>query len=161
MSREDVLAMRAYLKTVEPVRNPVVTNTLPFPFNIRNAMRVWNVLFFKEERFKTDPQKSDTWNRGAFLVEGAGHCGACHTPKNFLGGDKRGDALHGNSIQSWFAPMLANDQRSGRGSGSVDDIVEYLKTGRNSHSGATGLMAEVVADSTSKLSDDDLRAIAI
>ena len=83
MSREDVLAIRAYLKTVAPVQNQVVTNTLPFPFNIRAAMRVWNALYFTEGEFKPDPQKSAEWNRGAFLVQGPGHCAACHTPKSF------------------------------------------------------------------------------
>src|SRR5262249_57935914 len=71
MSREDVLAIRAYLKTLEPVRNPVVTNTLPFPFNIRSAMRVWDLLFFKDERFKSYAQKSDEVYRGASRVERA------------------------------------------------------------------------------------------
>jgi mono/diheme cytochrome c family protein len=161
MSREDVLAIRAYLKTVEPVRNPVVTNTLPFPFNIRTSMRVWNVLFFKEERFKADPQKSDVWNRGAFLVEGPGHCGACHTPKNIFGADKRGSAFAGGKVAGWFAPRLDGATRSGLKSWSADDIVEYLQSGRNARSHADGLMAEVVVNSTSRMSDGDVRAIAV
>src|SRR5262249_39477416 len=126
MSREDVLAIRAYLKTLEPVRNPVVTNTLPFPFNIRSAMRAWNFLFFKDERFKSDPKKSAEWNRGAFLVEGPGHCGACHTPKNFMGADKSGEYLRGFNIQDWFAPDITNDERIGLGRWSVEDIVQFL-----------------------------------
>src|SRR6185295_16091434 len=120
------------------VRNPVVTNTLLFPFNIRNAMRVWNVLFFKEERFKADPQKSDTWNRGAFLVEGPGHCGACHTPKNFLGGDKSGEYLRGFNLQDWFAPDITNDEHTGLGRWSVDEIAEFLKSGHNRVGAAVG-----------------------
>ena len=88
MSREDVLAIRAYLNTVAPVHNRVVANTLPFPFNIRAAMRAWNWLYFTEGEFKPDPKQSAAWNRGAFLVDGPSHCGACHTPKSFLGGDK-------------------------------------------------------------------------
>src|SRR5690348_14482999 len=88
MSRDDVKAIRAYLATLEPVHNRVVTNQLPFPFNIRLAMRGWDLLFFDDGRFKPDPKKSAQWNRGAFIVTGPGHCGACHTPKNFLGADK-------------------------------------------------------------------------
>jgi mono/diheme cytochrome c family protein len=152
--------MRAYLKTVEPVRNPVVTNTLPFPFNIRNAMRVWNVLFFKEERFKADPQKSDTWNRGAFLVEGPGHCGACHTPKNFLGGDKSGEYLRGFYLQDWFAPDITNDERTGLGRWSVDEIAEFLKSGHNRVGAAVGPMAEEVMHASSAMTESDLKAIA-
>src|SRR6201986_5163152 len=77
MSRDDVLAIRAYLNTVTPVRNVVVANTLPFPFNIRAAMRVWNALYFSEGAYKVDPKQSAEWNRGAYLVDGPGHCGAC------------------------------------------------------------------------------------
>jgi mono/diheme cytochrome c family protein len=160
MSREDVRAIRAYLKTLEPVRNPVVTNTLPFPFNIRAAMRVWNVLFFKDERFKADPQKSDVWNRGAFLVEGPGHCGACHTPKNFLGGDKFSQYLRGSNLQDWFAPDITNDERTGLGRWSVDEVAEFLKSGHNRVGAAVGPMAEEVMHASSAMSESDLKAIA-
>jgi mono/diheme cytochrome c family protein len=160
MSREDVLAIRAYLKTLEPVRNPVVTNTLPFPFNIRSTMHVWNFLFFKDERFKSDPQKSAEWNRGAFLVEGPGHCGACHTPKNVLGADKSGEYLRGYNVQDWFAPNITNDERTGLGRWSVEDIVQFLKSGHNRVGAAIGPMAEEVMHASSGMIDDDLKAIA-
>src|SRR5580698_3248240 len=88
MSRDDVRAIRAYLNSVDPVRNAVIANTLPFPFNIRATMRIWDALYFKQGEFKPDPSKSAEWNRGAFLVDGPAHCGACHTPKTFLGGDR-------------------------------------------------------------------------
>src|ERR1700755_252225 len=103
MSRNDVLAIRAYLNTVTPVRNAVVTNTLPFPFNIRAAMRVWDALYFKEDEYQADPHKSAEWNRGAFLVDGPAHCGACHTPKTFLGGDKTDQYLRGSPLQGGWA----------------------------------------------------------
>src|SRR5215472_13725604 len=95
MSRDDVLAIRAYLNTLTPVRNAVEANTLPFPFNIRAAMRVWDALYFREGEYQPDPHQSAEWNRGAFLVNGPGHCGACHTPKTFLGGDKTNQYLEG------------------------------------------------------------------
>ena len=88
-----------YLNTVTPVRNAVVANTLPFPFNIRASMRVWNAHYFKEGDFRPDPKQSAEWNRGAYLVDGPGHCSACHTPKTFLGGDKTGQYLEGAYLQ--------------------------------------------------------------
>jgi mono/diheme cytochrome c family protein len=160
MSRDDVVAIRAYLKTVAPVRNTVVTDTLPFPFNIRAAMRVWNALYFTGGEFKPDSQKSAEWNRGAFLVEGPGHCATCHTPKSFLGGDKTNEYLRGSYLQGWFAPNITNDARTGLGSWSASDLATYLKTGHNRVTAATGPMAEVVTYSTSQMTDSDLAAIA-
>jgi mono/diheme cytochrome c family protein len=161
LTRDDVMAMRAYLATLPAVKNPPRALDIPFPLNQRVMMRGWNWLFFDPGTFRPDPRKSAEWNRGAYLVQGAGHCGACHTPKNFLGGDKSDQALHGGAIQNWFAPKIAGNMHDGTGAWSVDDVVEYLKTGRNAHSGAAGLMAEVVQDSTSKLPESDLRAIAV
>ncbi len=160
MSRDDVMAIRAYLKTVEPVHHPVVADTLPFPFNIRFGMRLWDALYFSPEEFKPDLQKPADWNRGAYLVEGPGHCTACHTPKSFLGGDKDGAHLQGSKLQGWFAPDITNDERAGLGTWSADDIVAYLKTGHNRVSAATGPMAEEIEHSTSKMRDDDLKAMA-
>jgi mono/diheme cytochrome c family protein len=160
MSRDDVLAIRAYLATVAPVRKPVDANTLPFPFNIRAAMRAWNALYFAAGEFKPDPGRSAEWNRGAFLVEGPGHCAACHTPKTFLGGDKTGEHLRGSYLQGWFAPDITNDDRVGLGRWSPDDVVAYLKTGHNRIAAATGPMADEIAQSTSHMHDGDLKAIA-
>jgi mono/diheme cytochrome c family protein len=160
MSRDDVLAIRAYLNTVEPVDNWVVANTLPFPFNIRAAMRVWDVLYFSEGEYKSDQKKSAEWNRGAFLVQGPGHCGACHTPKTFLGGDKNSEFLYGSYLQGWFAPNITNDDQRGLGHWSQDDVVAYLKTGHNRITAATGPMAEEVVLSSSQMTGSDLSAIA-
>jgi mono/diheme cytochrome c family protein len=160
MSREDVIAIRAYLNTLPPVRNSVVVNTLPFPFNIRAAMRVWDWLYFTEGEFKPDPQQSAEWNRGAFLVQGPSHCGACHTPKTFLGGDKTSKYLQGSKLQGWFAPDITNANSRGLGGWSSDDVVAYLKTGHNRISAATGPMAEEVTLSSSHMADTDLKAIA-
>jgi mono/diheme cytochrome c family protein len=161
MSRDDVLAIRAYLKTLQPVHNPVVANTLPFPMNIRAAMWAWDMLYFDSGAYKPDPQKSAQWNRGAFLVQGPGHCGACHTPKSLLGGDKTSEALRGSTLQGWFAPDITDDQRTGLGSWSNDDIVAYLKSGHNRITAATGPMAEEIEHSTSKMTDSDLTAMAV
>ena len=160
MSREDVLAIRAYLNTVTAVYNSVVANTLPFPFNIRTSMRVWDGLYFKEGEYVADPHKSAEWNRGALLVDGPAHCGACHTPKTFLGGDKTAQYLQGSPLQGWSAPNITNDARTGLGGWSVDDVAAYLKTGHNRITAATGPMAEAVVLSTSRMTDDDVNAIA-
>lgn len=160
MSRDQILAIRAYLNTLEPVHLKVRTDELPFPFKYRFGMLFWNALFFSGKPFEPVAGKSAEWNRGAFIVEGPGHCGACHTPKNFLGGDKTGDALQGASLQGWFAPDLTSDQRSGLADWSPDDIVAYLKTGHGRHASASGTMSDVIRDSTSQMSDSDLQAIA-
>ena len=160
MSREDVLAIRAYLNTVTPVRNAVDANALPFPFNIRASMRVWNMLYFNQGDYKPDAKKPAEWNRGAFLVDGPGHCGACHTPKTFLGGDKTDEYLRGSFLQGWSAPDITGDSRVGLGAWSAEDLVAYLKSGHNRVSAATGPMAEVVTLSTEHMTDPDLRAIA-
>jgi mono/diheme cytochrome c family protein len=160
MSSDDVLAIRAYLNTVTPVRNAVVANTLPFPFNIRASMWVWNTLYFSQGDYRPDAQKSAEWNRGAFLVDGPGHCGACHTPKTFLGGDKADQYLRGGYLQGWSAPDITGDTRVGVGSWSEDDLVAYLKSGHNRISAATGPMAEVVSLSTAHMTHPDLQAIA-
>jgi mono/diheme cytochrome c family protein len=160
MTREDVIAIRAYLDTVQPVSNEVHANQLPFPFNQREAMLGWNQLYFTPGEFKPDPGKSAEWNRGAYLVEGAEHCGLCHTPKNVMGGDKNGEAMQGSVLQSWYAPDLTGNRRIGIGDWTVDDIALYLKTGRNRYDIASGPMADAVYHSTSHLTDADLRAIA-
>jgi mono/diheme cytochrome c family protein len=160
MSRENVLAIRAYLNTVTAVYNPVVANTLPFPFNIRTSMRVWDSLYFREGEYVSDPHKSAEWNRGAFLVDGPAHCGACHTPKTFLGGDKTAQYLQGSPLQGWSAPNITNDARTGLGGWSVDEVAAYLTTGHNRITAATGPMAEAVNLSTSKMTNDDVKAIA-
>lgn len=161
MVRDDILAVRAYLATLTPVRNSPPSPELRWPLNYRVVMRLWDYLFFRPGIFEPDQQKSTEWNRGGYLVTGAAHCGACHTPKNMFGADKRGRAFGGGLVQGWFAPRLDNAARSGLKSWSVEDIVEYLRSGRNGRSHADGPMAEVVAHSTSAMSDADVRAIAV
>jgi mono/diheme cytochrome c family protein len=160
LTHDDALAIRAYLSTVPAVHNPVNPNQLPFPFDIRASLLGWNALFFTPGTFQPNPHKSAEWNRGAYLAEGLTHCGMCHTPKNFLGGDKTDESLNGYVLQGWFAPNITNDARRGLGGWSVDEIATYLKTGHNSTSAATGLMSEMVSDSTSHMTDADLKAIA-
>ncbi len=101
---------------MQPVANRVHSNTLPFPFNIRTSMLGWDKLFFKAGDWQNQPGKSAEWNRGGYLVEGLGHCGACHTPKeNVLGGYKAVPSLAGYALQGWFAPDITSDKRVGLG----------------------------------------------
>ena len=161
LTRQDIQAIRAYLGTLDPVSNTSPPPQLRWPLNYRFVMRGWNWLFFKPGILEPDQAKSANWNRGRYLVEGLGHCGACHTPKNLFGADRHGRALGGGLVGDQFAPRLDEAERSGLKSWSVDDIVEYLQSGRNGRSHAGGLMAEVVLNSTSLMSDGDVHAIAV
>ncbi|TPL05543.1 MULTISPECIES: cytochrome c [unclassified Mesorhizobium] len=161
MTGQDISDLWAYLTTVDPVSNKVEANQLPFPLNIRLSMWGWNLLNFSETPFTPDPSKPAEWNRGAYIVQGAGHCGTCHTPKSFLGADKDSVFLQGASLQGWFAPDITNNAQSGLGKWSEDELVQYLKTGVNAHSIASGPMAEAVENSTSKMTDADLKAVAV
>jgi mono/diheme cytochrome c family protein len=161
LTRDDILSIRAYLATLAPFQNKAPPPELRFPLNFRVLMRAWNFLFFNPGILEPDQQRGADWNRGRYLVEGAGHCGACHTPKNIFGADRRGRAFAGGKVDGWFAPRLDGAERSGLKSWSVEDIAEYLQSGRNGKSHADGLMAEVVVNSTSKMNDGDVRAIAV
>lgn len=159
VSRADADAMFAFLKTVPPERYRQPANRLPFPLNVRPGLMAWDALEFKPHEFRGDPSQSQEWNRGAYLVEGLEHCGACHTPLTALGAENNRRAFQGGRIENWVAPDLTGNPRTGLGRWSAGDIVEFLRTGRNVHSNAAGLMGEVVSYSTSLLSDSDLRAI--
>jgi mono/diheme cytochrome c family protein len=161
ITRPDADALLAYLKTVPGTPYEVQTDILPFPFNIRALMIAWNALYLKKGEFQPNPQQSAEWNRGAYLVEGPGHCGACHTPKSFLGGDLQSRRYQGGVLDTWLASNLTGNPRFGLGGWSADDVAAFLKTGRNGKSAATGAMAEVVAFSTSQMSDADTHAIAV
>src|SRR6202008_4509052 len=150
LTRDDILAIRAYLATLEPVRKTVPSPELLFPFNFRVGMRLWNWLYLQPGIIMPDQSKGTDWNRGRYLVEALGHCGACHTPKNWLGADKRDQALGGSRVDGMFAPRLDGAARGGLKSWSADDIAEYLQSGRNVKSHAGQLMSEVVLNSTSK-----------
>lgn len=160
MNDADVAALWAYLKSVAPAHHAVEANLLPFPFNIRTLMIGWNWLYLRPAGFTPTAGKSDAWNRGAYLVTGPGHCGACHTPKSFLGADGAA-ALTGASLQGWFAPEITGARPRGVGNLSEDEIVAYLKTGWNAHGVASGPMSDVLEHSTSQMTDADLKAIAI
>ena len=159
-TRADVLAIKAFLDTLEPVRQENRPTELPWPLSWRGGMPVWNALFFKERTYESNPQQSADWNRGAYLVDGLSHCGACHTPKNMLGGVERDHRYSGGFGEHWFAPNLTGNRRDGLGQWSAGEIEQYLKTGANGKIAAAGPMGEVVYHSTQHLDDADLKAIA-
>ncbi len=161
VTRADSDAIFAYLRSLEPVSNSVNRSTLPFPFNIRSSMAVWNGLFFTPGEFKPDPTKSEEYNRGAYLVDGLGHCGACHTPLNAFGANKADRYLQGGVVDNWTAPNITNDAQAGLGKWSVDEVVQYLKTGQARGVIASGPMKDVVENSTAKMPDADLKAMAV
>jgi mono/diheme cytochrome c family protein len=160
MSRSDTQAIRAYLATATPVYHPIVADQLPFPFRIRALMRVWDGLFFHPRPWQDRADRSASWNRGGFIVEGPGHCEACHTPKGWLAEDQHAHRLEGYTTQGWFAPDISSDPRYGLGRWSIPDIVQFLQRGHNRVAAAAGPMGEEVADSSSQMRPDDLLAIA-
>jgi mono/diheme cytochrome c family protein len=162
VTRADVDAIKAYLDTVAPVVQNDRTNRLPWVLRWRGELFGWNLLFFDEGEYKGDPTQSAAWNRGAYLVQGLAHCGACHTPDNWLGGTKHSEPFEGGDAGlHWSAPGLGSNIRDGVGGWSTAEIVEYLKTGANIKSASAGPMSDVVMNSTQYLSDTDLNAIAL
>jgi mono/diheme cytochrome c family protein len=159
VSDNDLIDLKYYLDTLAPVRNEVDSNQMSFPFNIRPLMIGWNLLFLNDAAYVEDPQQSPAWNRGAYLVQGLGHCTTCHSPKNPLGGDQRHGFLQGAILQGWYAPSITGDAWAGVNDWSVEDIARYLKDGANRHAIAVGPMAEAIANSTQYLGMQDLQAI--
>ena len=157
---------RYFLSGVQPISAANHENGLNFPFNIRPLMTVWNTLYLPKGIYQPDPQQSVEWNRGAYLVEGLEHCGACHTPRGVTGqelsfGEQgNGVFLSGYTLAGWYAPNLRSVVADHGGNWSHQDVVAYLRSGRSKDGAAFGPMSEVIEDSTQYLHDDDLNAIA-
>lgn len=160
--RADSDAMFAALKDLQPVRQKNREAQLSFPYDQRKLLLAWRALFFDQGVYQDDSDKSAEWNRGAYLVDGLGHCKACHTPRNFLGASKSGRELAGGLIpvQNWYAPDLHNGPGGGLYGWQRKDIIALLKTGRSERGTAYGPMAEVVRESLQYLNDKDIGAIA-
>jgi mono/diheme cytochrome c family protein len=156
---EDLGAIYAYLMTREPVSSTAPDNELPFPLNIRLLMAGWNLLFLDRGAFEPDPTKDDEWNRGAYLVEGLGHCGSCHTPRNFLGAERADIPFAGGEAENWYAPALDANSPAPL-AWTEDALVNYLIDGWDGdHGVAAGPMLPVVNE-VGQLSEDDVYAIA-
>jgi fructose 5-dehydrogenase cytochrome subunit len=159
---EDTHALYLYfMREVVPVDARAPETKLPFPMNIRLSMTVWNFLFLNTQVFAPDPWQSAEWNRGAYLVQGAAHCGTCHTPRGFLMQEQTSRALSGAQVGPWYAPNITSDPVSGIGSWTNQELVAYLRTGRlPGKAQAAGSMGEAVEHSFQYLSAADLNAIA-
>ncbi|MEX0954036.1 MAG: c-type cytochrome [Rhizobiaceae bacterium] len=160
MPRAEVDALYDYLATLPRVKKEKPENELPWPLSWRASLAGWQWMFFDPGVFEPNPEKSDQWNRGAYLVEGPAHCGGCHTEKNVAGADKESRHLMGGQLENWAAPDIRAGPNGGLADWSEDDIVEFLETGRNAHTAAFSIMSEVIEYSTQHMAKDDLRAIA-
>ena len=159
---------------VQPVVAEVVKNKgdhpnkptgIKWPLNMRWPLALWNTVFVPSGSYQNKPSNDAAWNRGAYLVQSAGHCGACHTPRSVTMNEKALDEssavyLSGALLDGWYAPSLRQDVNTGLGRWSEDDIYQFLKNGRNQHAVVFGSMTEAYNNSTQFMSDDDLKAIA-
>lgn len=162
MSRDDILAIKAYLNSLPAVHASIPANKMNFPFNIRIAMAVWNLLNNPDERFKSDINRSSDWNRGKYLVEGPGHCAECHSPRNIFMGKSHKHAYAGSKIMGWISYNISSDPVKGIGSWSDEDLEHYLSTGwAEGHGAAVGPMAEAVTYSLHYLTPQDIHAIVV
>jgi mono/diheme cytochrome c family protein len=156
---DDIHALYVYLTAQPAVRNTIPPNDLPFPFNFRPIVAGWKLLFFREARLEPDNSKSAEWNRGRYLVEGLGHCGACHTPRNILGAEETNSAYSGGAAGDWHAPPLNTDTIAAQ-PWTADQLAEYLSTGwHRLHGAAAGPMTDVTRN-LGQASPEDVRAIA-
>jgi len=163
---EDIRALYAYfMHEVKPVSYKPPETKLPFPFNIRLSLMFWDALFAKDERYKPHDDRDAQWNRGAYLVQSLGHCGACHTPRGLAFQEKAYAEssplyLSGALVDNWYAANLTGDPASGLGRWSEAGIAAFLETGHSRQIAAFGSMIEVIQNSTQYLHKDDLNAIA-
>ncbi len=161
MSRQDALAIKAYLITLPASTAAAPANDMRFPFNIRFLMVFWNLLYNPDHRWAPDAGHDAAWNRGAYLAEALGHCQQCHTPRNVLQGLKSGQAYAGAVQQGWSAYNITGDAQSGIGGWSEQDLATYLASGHaEGHGVASGPMAEAVGYSLRYLTDADALALA-
>jgi mono/diheme cytochrome c family protein len=160
MTRDDAIAIKAYLFSLAPADAPAHANSLSFPFNQRWTLAFWNLAFLHVHRFHDDRKFSAQENRGSYLATALGHCGECHTPRNAGFAMKESAQFSGTIVNGWHAYDITADKRSGIGSWSDGQLVEYLRTGHaDGHGSATGPMGEAVANSLQYLSPEDLKAI--
>ena len=162
VTREDSDAIFAYLRSQPAVNQPNRPHALSFPFSSQASLAVWRALYFQPGVYQPDTRRNAEWNRGAYLVNGLGHCSACHSPRDALGGSRQSLAMAGGLIpmQNWYAPSLASRHEAGVGDWSGEQIVGLLKNGVAPGASASGPMAEVVLRSTQYLDQPDLHAMA-
>lgn len=166
LSDDDMRALYAFfMKGVQPAAEANIPSDIPWPLNLRWPIALWNGLFAPSTPYAQKADQDPLWNRGAYIVQGPGHCGSCHTPRGLAFNEKALDEagtpfLAGALLDGWYAPSLRQDHNTGLGRWSEAQIVQFLKTGRNQHAVVYGSMTEAFNNSTQFMTDDDLAAIA-
>ena len=166
VSKDDLQALYAFfMESVPAASRKNSPSEIRWPLNMRWPIRIWDKVFTGAQGYTADPAHDETWNRGAYLVQGLGHCGSCHTPRGIFFQEKALDGqktayLSGGNLDSWYASSLRADPDYGLANWSVADIATFLKTGHNSHATAFGTMIDAINNSTQYLSDADLTAMA-
>src|SRR5947207_829193 len=168
VSDEDVKAIYAFVMTRDPARAQRPRNALTFPANFRGSLRAWKALYFRAGRFEPDATKSAQWNRGAYLAEGLGHCGACHTPRNVLGAEKLSNAYGGGAAERWLSPAM-NEASPAPVPWTADAIFGYLRYGfdarnlihivQNGLGPASGERGAMMPGFAAELTDDQIVAV--
>ena len=163
ITREDSDAMFAWLRSLPPVHQATPAHTLRWPLGTQPALALWRTLFFEPRPWQDEPGRSAEWNRGAYLVQGLGHCAACHAPRNALGASAGIEVLSGGLMPSlgWYAPNLLSARETGLATRPLADTVRLLQTGQSPQASTSGPMAEVVQHSLQHLSSADLQAMAV
>ncbi|BBB61397.1 cytochrome c [Undibacterium sp. KW1] len=159
VSRADADAMYAYLMSLPKVEKQNQAHELRFPYDQRALLAFWRAAYFRPASYQEDKSKSVEWNRGAYLVNGLGHCSACHSSRNSLGANAGVKDLSGGELSSWYAPALTNSKEVNLAKWSPQELIALLKSGVNQHTAVSGPMAEVVAGSTQYLSDTDIKSM--
>ena len=154
----DLGALYAFVMSRTPVQQSTPPNRLPFPFGIRATLAAWNLLYLRPGPFTPDAEHDERWNRGAYLTEAVGHCGACHTPRDRLGGE-HGGAYAGGQAEGWYAPPLQLDSPAHH-PWTEDELATYLRTGFQSGHGAAAGPMTAVTDNLAAIPEPDIRAMA-
>ncbi|ACC72408.1 cytochrome c [Paraburkholderia phymatum] len=163
---DDMHALYAYfMNGVTPVKQANREPDIKWPLNMRWPLKVWNMVFLDKGVYRDKPGKDVAWNRGAYLIQGLGHCGSCHTPRGVAFQEKALDEsgsayLTGGLLDNWFASNLTGEHNVGLGRWSEADVAQFLKTGANQHASAFGAMTSVINNSTQAMTDGDVAAMS-
>ena len=163
---DDVKALYAFfMNGVAPVQQASRASDIPWPLNMRWPLALWNMVFLDRGVYQDKPGKDVAWNRGAYIIQGLGHCGSCHTPRGIAFQEKALDEsgsayLTGAPLEGWFAANLTQEHNVGLGRWSQEDLAAFLKTGANAHASAFGSMTSVINNSTQAMNDTDIAAMA-
>ncbi len=162
VTRKDANAMFEYLQSLAPISQDNASSNVKFPYNFKPLLYLWRNLYFKQGVYQADKSESEEWNRGAYLVQGLGHCNACHTTRNLVGASDE-ETLSGGQVMgvNWYAPSLASHLEAGGGDWSIEEISELLATGISERAVASGPMATIIKQSLQHLSPEDVRAMAV